>query len=194
MPIASFSKKVFQVSSNRKYTLNGLGWSGNLETEAQEKLKDKPSTFIKGKSLTTLSGEVPLRADFGINVRSEIEQWEAIRDKAIPDFFILGTKPLCKNKMLLKSVDVSDTQVDGKGRLLKATIKLEFQEYVRAGKAKPKETSASPGTGAPSSQKPASYLSNPPNKEEQKRTNISKEEALERIARIDRLYNEGARI
>lgn len=135
MPIATFGNKIFQVSSNKIYTFSGLSWSSSLETEAQEKLQSKPSTYIKGENLTNLAFEIQLRAELGVNVRAEIENWEAIKSSAQPSLFILGSKAIGKNKWLLKSVDVSDTDIDSSGRVLKATLKLSLEEYVRAGSA-----------------------------------------------------------
>jgi hypothetical protein len=170
LAIASFRGKVFQVSAQRKYTLSGMEWGGSLDTEAQDKLKDKPSTFIKGESLSTLSFEVPLRADFGVDVRKEIEAWEAIKSAAKPDIFILGSKPIGKHKWLLKSVNVSDVEIDSRGLLLKATLKLEFEEYVRAGKASASSLSSIASSRSAMSPrtylKPTSYV-----KAEQKRRN-----------------------
>lgn len=183
MPIATFQKKVFQVSSDRKYTFNGLTWGAGLDTEAQEKLKDKPSTYIKGIGLNTLSIEITLRQDFGMNVRAEIEQWEAIRDKQIPDYFILGTKPVSKNKFLLKSVTVSDPEIDGRGRILKASLKLEFEEYVRAGKAQSKSGGAG-GLAMGSTLTPLSYT-NPADKAENKRNNPNVAAARQRLTLME---------
>jgi hypothetical protein len=185
MPIASFLGKVFQVSLNRRYTLDGLTWSGALDTEAQEKVKDKPSTYIKGFGLETLSFEIPLRAENQINVRTEIEQWEAIRDKAVSGVFILGTRPIGKNKFLLKSVAVSDTMIDGKGLLLKATVKLELEEFVRAGKAAAKNTAGGPATG--STLTPGNYL-NPPGKSDAKRNSPALQTALAKTTRLENMY------
>ncbi|TCZ73061.1 hypothetical protein E0485_21830 [Paenibacillus albiflavus] len=187
MPIASFKNKVFQVSSNQKNTFDGLTWSGDISLEAQEKLKDKPSTYIKGIGLTSMSIDVQLRADFGVNVRNEIEQWEAIRDNMVPDIFVLGTKPLGKNKWLLKSTSVSDTVVDGKGNMLAATLKLEFEEYVREGKASASQ-GASGGAGGSSAAGFQSYsivpadIFTPPNKADNKRDNPNYYEATQKVA------------
>lgn len=168
MPIASFQNKVFSVSSNKKYPLSGLSLDGgSLEIEAQEKLKDKPSTYIKGESLGSMSFEIPLRADFGINPRKQIEEWESIKSKAQPAVFILGTRPIGKNKWLLKSVSASDIELDGRGNILKASLKLEFEEYVRAGKAT-KSTSETIGTSN-SSLVPNQDIYNPPDKIAKKR-------------------------
>ncbi|MFD5019996.1 phage tail protein [Paenibacillus sp. NPDC058367] len=143
MPIASYQGKTFSVSPTKVYTIDGLEWSGSLNTESQEKLKSKPSTYVKGQGLDTMSFDVPLRAELKVDVRKEIEAWEALREKASPAFFVLGTKPLGKNKWLLKSVAITETQIDGKGRLIAARIKLGFEEYVRAGSAQKAAASAS---------------------------------------------------
>jgi len=169
VPIASFAKKVFQVSSSRIYTISSLSWSGSLETESQEKLKSKPSTYIKGEALDTLSVEVVLRRDFKVDVRKEIEAWQAIKSKATPDYFILGTKPIGKNKWLLKSVGVSETQIDGKGNIVRAKLQLDFEEYVRAGK--PQDKTKNVAKGVSLNLTPSSYITNPPNKAENKRSN-----------------------
>lgn len=151
MAIASYQKKVFNVSTSSRYTFDSLEWSGTLETEAQDKIKQKPSTYIKGEGLGSMSFDIPLRIGAKLDVRTEIEAWEAIKAKGAADYFILGTKPLGKTKWLLKSVAVSDTEIDAKGRLLKASLKLSFDEYVRAGKAS--------SSGNSSMGSPAAYAS-----------------------------------
>lgn len=174
MPIASFQKKVFQVSRNNKYILDGLVWSSSLSTESQDKLKSKPSTYIKGEALMPLSCTIPLRADLGHDVRKEIESWEAILSMQSPDLFILGAKPIGKNKWLLKSVGVSETDIDGKGRMRKALLKLDFEEYVRAGKAQAKgaKSNKAPAVSSGGSTiQPNQYIFNDPNKSEVKRNN-----------------------
>lgn len=174
MPIASFQHKIFSVSSIKQYPLSGLNWSGSLETESQDKLKGKPSTYIKGESLSSMSFDIPLRVDFKVNPRKEIEDWEAIKSSAKPALFILGTKPVGKNKWLLKSVSVSDQEIDGKGNIIKALIKLEFEEYVRAGKATDSSPTKSHTTAKGVSGvtlPPSSYIFDPPDKSESKRIN-----------------------
>lgn len=191
MPIATFQKKIFQVSGNRKYPLDGLGWSSSLNTESQEKLKSKPSTYIKGEELSPLSFTIPLRADLGINVRNEIESWESILSNQSPDFFILGTQPIGKNKWLLKSVGVSETEIDGMGFIRKATLKLDFEEYVRAGKAEEKKSTTSAAKGTTSTIQPNQYIYNPPNKPSEKRENPNLLVSLQSVGAVNLLSGKG---
>jgi hypothetical protein len=167
LSIATYQKKVFNVSGNNKYIMDGLAWSSTLSTESQEKLKSKPNTYIKGEALMPLNFTIPLRVELGHDVRKEIESWEAILSKQSPDLFILGSKQIGKNKWLLKSVSVSDTEIDGKGKIRKATLSISLEEYVRAGKAEAKKSnSIATGTTIP----PNQYI-DPENKEEEKRDN-----------------------
>lgn len=180
MPLASFQNKIFNVSSQKKYTMIGVTWSGSLETEAQEKLKSKPSTYIKGESLSTMSFSIPLRTEFGIDVRFQIEDWERIMSEAKPALFILGTKPIGKNKWLLKSVGVSETEIDGKGNLRKATLSLSLEEYVRAGKVEAKKSTTATTATSGTTIKPDTFITDPPNKAEEKRLNVNAEIAKAR--------------
>lgn len=158
------------MSGSRINTFDGLTWSGALETEAQEKLGSKPSTYIRGSNLDTMSIEIPLRIDFVPNVRDEIESWEKIRDSKSPDVFILGSKPVGKNRWLLKSLNVTDTAIDNAGRMIKATLKLEFEEYVRAGKNMDKQKTSA-GTSTISANLVPLEIYSPPTKTEDVRIN-----------------------
>jgi hypothetical protein len=169
MPIAVFGKKVFQVSNNKKYTFNGLTWGGDLQTELQEKVKSKPSTYIKGVALDLMSFSIPLRTEFGIDVRKEIESWESIKLEAQPNIFILGTKPLGQNKWLLKSTSVSDEIIDNNGNMINATLKLGFEEYVREGKVAAISVSSPAAVGI--NIRPNQDIFNPSTKPSQKRDN-----------------------
>ena len=135
MAIATFGTKVFQVDTKKIYTFNSLSHSSSLETEAQEVEGKKPSTYIKGEGLGTLSFVIPLERAYGLDPRTEWESWENILAQQVPQLFVLGGKPLGKNKWLLKSVSPSDFTIDSNGQILGLILSLEFEEYVRAGSA-----------------------------------------------------------
>jgi hypothetical protein len=59
----------------------------------------------------------------------------------IPYYFILAGKPLIPNKLLLDSVDISDTVIGPSGIFLKATLQLKFEEYVATGSAEQSKSS-----------------------------------------------------
>ena len=54
--IGSYAGKTFKVSNKWIYTLkDGIKMKASIATESQEKENDKPSTYIKGFNLETLS-------------------------------------------------------------------------------------------------------------------------------------------
>lgn len=185
MPIASYQKKVFQVSANKMNLLNNLAWSSSIDTESVDKLKDKPSTYIKGPALGKMSFDITLRASAKVNVRAEIEQWEAICAKGAADEFVLGNKKVGANRWLLTGVDVSDLEIDNRGRIIGAAIKLSLDEYVRAGKK------TDGGAGTPGGQyygQPSQAIMDPPDKSGAKRNNLSQDEAMQRMMIKDKMY------
>lgn len=140
MALGGFAGKLFEVSSNKIYTFDEYSKSFTLNVESQEVDGDKPSTYIKGKGLQNPSFSIKLRQSTSIDVNTEIEDWGRICEAGEPYMLFLGDNPVATNKFLLKKVDVSDTKFFG-GKLVGATLKLEVEEYVRAGVKKESGTS-----------------------------------------------------
>ncbi len=59
-----FCRKSFEANSDKVYTFDGLSYSSSLQTEKQDALNSKPSTYIKGADLDSLSFKVKLDAAF----------------------------------------------------------------------------------------------------------------------------------
>lgn len=140
MSLGGFSGKLFEVSSNKIYTFDDYTKSFSLNVESQEVDGDKPSTYIKGKGLQNPSISIKLRQSSSIDVVTEVEDWGRICESGAPNMLFLGDNPVSTNKFLLKNVGLSDTTYFG-SKLIKATLKLDFEEYVRAGVKKESGTS-----------------------------------------------------
>lgn len=145
MPIAVFGSKVFDVTNSKIYTITEFQYSSTLDTEKQDSVGKKPSTYNKGPGLNALAIKAKLDVSHGVNPRKEIEDWERIKDAGIAYPFILGVRPLGKNKYLLVEVQATDFQIDNKGAVLSADLALKFDEYVRAGSAKDTGQKTAPG-------------------------------------------------
>lgn len=177
MAIASFAGKTFQVSNSKVYTLTEFTTGGGLQTEKQDVAGKKPSTYIKGPDLETMSFSIPLNISFGYSVQSEYDSWKAIMTSQKAQNFILGGKPF-GGKWLLTSVSLADTQIDKKGTLIKGTLQLQFEEYVRAGSstkassASKKSTAKAKGVSA-SDKSILDSLVSGSDKSSQKRTNTN---------------------
>lgn len=146
MAIATFGKKVFEVSSKRICTPDDIQYGSAYETEVQDSAGRKPSTYRKGPGLNTMSFRLRLEAALGVNPAKEMEEWERIKDTGAASYFILGGKPYGKCKWQLKNISVGSQIINNGGQILSAEMTLEFQEYVREGTAKAKTSGgATPG-------------------------------------------------
>lgn len=108
----------------------------SIAAEAQEKENDKPSTYIKGFNLETLSFSITVFKQKNIDPLSEFNSWKKILYSKKPHQFILGGKKLGSNNFLMKDVSMEETKIVGNGEIVKMVIAIELEEYVRAGKKK----------------------------------------------------------
>lgn len=135
--IGSYAGKTFKVSNKGIYTLKGgIKMKASIAAEAQEKENDKPSTYIKGFNLETLSFSITVFKQKNIDPLSEFNSWKKILYSKKPHPFILGGKKLGSNNFLMKDVSMEETKIVGNGEIVKMVIAIELEEYVRAGKKK----------------------------------------------------------
>lgn len=181
MQIAIFAKKTFQVSSRKVYTFDEFATGSTLQTEKQDVAGKKPSTYIKGSDLDSMSFNISLNRSLGMNVRAEYESWKALEESKVPYPFILGGRPFGPNKWLLTSVNLNGVKIDGKGEIVSGVLQLQFEEYVRPGSAQASGTKS--GGKAPAvkngSEKDIGILLNTnTDKSTQKRSNPSAKVAV----------------
>jgi hypothetical protein len=145
--IAAFANKTFRVSNSAKqiYTFDGFSTNGGLQTEKQEVEGKKSKTHIKGINLNNMQYNLNLKSSLGVDVRNEYDSWMQLMEAQTPYIFILGKKPWGKNKWLLTSVGLTETVVDGTGRIVEGKLSLQFEEYEATGSSKSGATSSSPG-------------------------------------------------
>jgi hypothetical protein len=191
MPIAVFGSKVFEVTDSKLYTFFNLQYGTTLETEKQDAEGKKSSTYNKGPGLNNFGFSINLKAEFGINPRKELEDWEEITAAGVAYPFILGNKPLGGNKWLLVDAQGTNWVVDNQGNVLSLDIDLKFDEYVRPGSAEASKKSsgvASPKLSVPGLQ-PMDYKPSlgPEDKTAYKRSNVD----MIRMANVERKLNGG---
>ncbi len=143
MSVASFGTKVFEVNGDKIYTFEDFQYSSSLKTEKQDSTGSKPSTYKQGPELDSISFKLKLDVSFGINPRSEWEEWKSIMESGSAYPFILGGKPLGSNNFLLVGVKPSNFNIDNNGNILGVELDLSFDEYVREGTEKTSKSSKS---------------------------------------------------
>lgn len=135
--IASFAGKQFSTSRDKLYIPQEFEYTpGALRTEKQEAEGSIPATYIKGMDLGSLSIELRLSAEHGVNPRKEIDAWQVIVEQGQPHKFILGAAPLGKYQWLLTGAAPTDVKLTNDGGILSCLLSLAFAEYAREGTAK----------------------------------------------------------
>jgi hypothetical protein len=124
--IAKWGAKTWAVSSKKVVALEGLSFSYTQVADNNTSTEEKKTTNERGTELFPLSFSTVLHSGAGVDVRKEIESWQALVTKV--NYFYLGGKKLGP-KLQLRKVDVSNVKLDDLGRMRLATLSFEFKEY-----------------------------------------------------------------
>lgn len=125
--------------------VSGYTQSMSLSTEAQDQDAGKPATLIKGAELEQQQFTVRLLRPMGVSPEGEIALYRKTLEAANPQRLVVGGRVMGSCQWLLKSVSVKETTLDGRGRMVAASVELSFEEFVRAGV----KTASTGGSAAP---------------------------------------------
>lgn len=137
MSIGAFGNKVFEVSSEKIYTFDGLSVSESLNVEMQDTEGGKPATYIKGKKEMSISFTITLDVRY-CDVEAEINWWLLKMRSGTPEYLTIGKKAYGTNKFLLNSVSIADYVIAPSGLYVKAKVNLNFSEWTKKGYKKDK--------------------------------------------------------
>ena len=124
--MAKWGPKTWGVSSKKALALEGLSFSYTQVADNNTSTEEKKTTNERGTELFPLAFTTTLHSGAGVDVRGEIESWQALVTQV--NYFYLGGKQLGP-KLQLRKVSVSGVKLDDLGRMRLATISFEFKEY-----------------------------------------------------------------
>ncbi len=124
---ALWGPKGFIVSPSKIVPLLNLSTSFAVKADNGDSTGGTATTNTRGRELQAVSLSTLYVRAAGVDPRGQIAEWEALVGEAHP-LYIEGTR-FGPNKLMLKSVDVSDILLSNKGKFLQAAIALEFEEY-----------------------------------------------------------------
>lgn len=139
--IVSFGSLTFDA----RRPVSGYTQSMSLSTEAQDQEAGKPATLIKGAELEQQQFTVRLLRPMGVTPEGEIARYRRALEAASPQRLVVGGRVMGSYQWLLKSVSVKETTLDGRGRMVAASVELSFEEFVKAGA----KTAKAGGSAAP---------------------------------------------
>lgn len=125
---ASWGNKGFLVSPNKIVPLLNLTTGFSRKSDTNNDTSGQPTTNTRGLELQTIKLETRYVASLGVDPRGQIDEWKAQFGKRYP-LYINGRK-FGPDLLELDSVDVSNIQMDNRGRFLSVDISITLVEYV----------------------------------------------------------------
>jgi hypothetical protein len=150
---ALWGPKGFIVSPSKIVPLLNLSTSFAVKADNGNDTSGTSATNTKGRELQKVSLSTLYVRGAGVDPRGQIAEWEALVGKSYP-LYIEGNR-FGPDKLMLKSVNVSDILLSNTGKFLKAAIALEFEEYSDQTTAKSTTGVTSTATSSSSSAKAA---------------------------------------
>jgi hypothetical protein len=130
MAIGSYLGQTFKVSRKMVYTLNKLSGSAGADYAIHDRAGKKARSEYLGPKLRTYSVDITLRAQDGVNPRKKRNYFIKMSEKGKAGYFVIGGKPLTKNRLKITDVSEEWDIVIKKGKLAECSITLELEEYL----------------------------------------------------------------
>lgn len=143
---ALWGPKGFIVSPSKIVPLLNLSTSFAVKADNGDSTGGTATTNTRGRELQAVSLSTLYVRAAGVDPRGQIAEWEALVGEAHP-LYIEGER-FGPNKLMLKSVDVSDILLSNKGKFLQAAIALKFEEYSDGKSTSPARTASTASSSA----------------------------------------------
>ena len=130
MATGSYMGRAFTVSNMRIFTPSNLKGSSGGDWAVHDLIGKKSSSQFVGPKLKSYQFDILLRAQDGVNPRSELRHFQQMAENGYADWFIIGGTPLSPHPFKLVSVSDEWNVVISGGALLECKISLQIEEYL----------------------------------------------------------------
>lgn len=129
--IGYFGKNIiFETSDKRIMTFSELNIDISGRYDKHSVIMQKPKTEFLGPDLDKISFTVNLNGNFGVKPRDEMDKWASLASEGIAEYFVIGGKPLGKDKWVVKSISQAWDTVFNAGELFSGKIDVTLEEYI----------------------------------------------------------------
>ena len=119
----------FEVSSKKVFTFNDMTRKASGRWVKHEPIMRKPKSEFLGADLQEVSLSILLSSTLGVKPRKTLERIVKAVEKGEHFNFVLGGKPVSKNKWIITNVSEAWDVILSKGELVQAKVELNLQEY-----------------------------------------------------------------
>ena len=129
MQVGSFGSIIFDVSERRVFTAKSIKRGSSSSWATHNRIEGKPRSQYLNPGLKTVSLEILLRADYGVNPRTALDTLHRLAEGKDVYPLIIGGVPQADNPFKLTACDETDNTRLPNGALFSATASLTFEEY-----------------------------------------------------------------
>lgn len=128
--IGTLGDIIFTVNNRKWHTFDELTRTTQARWEKNNiHLKNSKAHFV-GSELDTVTLDILLDVDFGMNPRTQVAKLQNYCTKGKVMTLIIGDKAEGRGKWYIDNVSEVMEQVDNRGNVLRARVKLTLGEYV----------------------------------------------------------------
>ena len=120
----------FRVSSKKVLTFNDMERKVSGRWAVNNVIKGKPRSEFLGADLQEVSLSILLSSTLGVKPRKTLERIIKAVEKGEHFTFVIGGKPVSKNKWVTTETSETWDVILSKGELIQAKIELSLKEYV----------------------------------------------------------------
>lgn len=146
---AKWGPKGFLVSPTKIVPLRDLSTSFSVKSDNGNTTSGTKTTNTRGRELQSVSLSTLYVGAAGVDPRTQIAEWESLVGQSYP-LYIAGER-FGPQKLMLKSVNVSDILLTNTGTFLQCAVALSFEEYENVSTTKAKTTKTSTKTSSTAS-------------------------------------------
>lgn len=130
MPIGSLGDIVFEVSSRKVSTFDGMKRTTKAKYGTHEIAGQKPLLEYLGQDTEEISFTMKFSVSWGADPAEEAEKLRELCGKGEAMYLIIGNKTIGDNMWIIESVGESMESVDNSGRVLISEVDVSLKEYV----------------------------------------------------------------
>lgn len=119
----------FKVSSKKVLTFNDMARKVSGRWAVHELIKGKPKSEFLGADLQEVSLKILLSSALGVKPRKTLDRIRKAIEKGERFTFVLGGKPVSKNKWVIVEASEEWDIILSKGELVQAKLDLTLKEY-----------------------------------------------------------------
>ena len=131
MAIGSFGKLItFETSDKKLLTFEEFKRSGEARWKDHDRIGKRPHSQFLGPGLDQFEMTIKLDARHGVKPRRTMAAIRKHRNAGTPEYLVIKGAKVCDQKLVITKTSETWDEVWNKGELVRATMEIEFKEYV----------------------------------------------------------------